>query len=150
MTGLLDTGSQTTLMRQSVLAKQFPEYGVRELPSFIKLKAANGLKIPCLGYAMMDFEIEGHKIAERGVFIVDDEFSSNPLIIGMNVVQACWDVVFKDPDGPLSFSCQNPKFQHAWWEAFAVCWKTTVTTEDGFLGYIWPAQRKGVTVPARS
>lgn len=63
---------------------------------------------------------------------VDNEFSSNPLIIGMNVVQACWDVVFKDPDGPMSFSCQNPKFQHAWREAFAVCRKTTVTTERLF------------------
>lgn len=42
MTDLLDTSSQTTLMRQSVLVKQFPEYSVRELPSFIKLKAANG------------------------------------------------------------------------------------------------------------
>lgn len=58
--------------------------------------------------------------------------------------------MFKDPDGPVSFSCQNPKFQHALREAFAVCRKTTVTTEDGFLGYIWPAQWKGVTVPARS
>lgn len=150
MTGLLDTGSQTTLMRQSVLTKHFPESGVRELPSFIKLKAANGLKIPCLGYAIMDFEIEGHKIPGRGVFIVDDEYSSNTLIIGMNVVRACWDTVFKDPAGPVSFSCQNPKFQRTWREAFAVCRKMTVTTEDGFLGYIWPAQRKGITVPARS
>uniref|UniRef100_A0A668AQP4 Gypsy retrotransposon integrase-like protein 1 n=1 Tax=Myripristis murdjan TaxID=586833 RepID=A0A668AQP4_9TELE len=150
MTGLLDTGSQATLMRQSVLASQFPDYGVKELPSFVRLRAANGLKIPCLGYAMMDFEIEGHKIVERGVFIVDDEFSSNPLIIGMNVVQACWDTVFKGAEGPVSFSCQNPKFQHVWREAFAVCRRTTVTAEDGFLGYIWPARRRGVVVPARS
>lgn len=70
MTGLLDTGSQTTLMRHIVLMEHFPEYGVKEPPSFIILKAANGIKIPCLGYAIMDFEIEGHKIAERGVFIV--------------------------------------------------------------------------------
>lgn len=64
VTGLMDTGSQTTLMRQSVLARQFQEYGVKELPSFVKLKTANNIKIPCLGYAVMDFEIEGHKIAE--------------------------------------------------------------------------------------
>lgn len=124
MTGLLDAGSQTTLMRQSMLMEHFPECE---------------LKIPCLGYAIMDFEIEKHKIAERGVFIVDDDFSSNPLIIGMDVVRACWDVAFKDSKGPVSFSCQNPKSQWVWRKAFAVCQQTTVTTEDGFLGYVWPA-----------
>lgn len=70
---------------------------------------------------MMDFEIEGHKITERGVFIVDDEFS---LIIGMNVVQACLYVVFNGPEVSLSYSCQNLNVQRAWREAFAVCRKT--------------------------
>lgn len=63
----------------------------------IKLKAANGLSIPCLGYATMDFNIEGHNINQCGGLVVEDGFSSNPLIIGMNVVQACWDVVFHNP-----------------------------------------------------
>lgn len=95
----------------------------------------------------MDFVIEGHKINQRGV---ENEFSSNPLIVGMNVVQACWDVMFHNPSGPLSFSCQNPKFQNAWRTAVAACCRTVVTTEDGFLGYVWPSQCQGVTVPARS
>lgn len=150
ITGLLDTGSQTTLIQHSVFAKHFPEYAVKELPSMIKLKAAYGLHITCLGYAIMDFEVEGHKINQRGVFVVEDEFSSNPLIIGMNVVRACWEAVFQNPDGPVSFSCQNTKFQNAWREAFAVCCRTMVISEDGFLGYVWPARRQGVTVPARS
>lgn len=68
----------------------------------------------------------------------------------MNVVRACWDVVFKGPEGPVSFSCQNPKVQRAWREAFAVCRKIAVTAEDGFLGYIWPALQKGVKIPART
>ena len=58
MTALLDTGSQTTLIQQCVFAKHFPEYTVKEIPSMIKLKAANGLRIPCLGYVTIDFEIE--------------------------------------------------------------------------------------------
>lgn len=86
MTGLLDTGSQTTLIQHSVFTQHFPEYEVKELPAMIKLKAANGLCIPCIGYATMDFDIEGHKINQRGVFVVEDEFSSNPLVIGMNVI----------------------------------------------------------------
>lgn len=115
----------------------------------IKLKAANGLRIPCLGYITMDFDIEGHKV-DRGVFVVEDEFSSTPLIIGMNVIRACWDAVFRNVDGPVSFFCKNPKFQNAWREAFAVCRRTMVTTEDGFLGYVCPAHRQGTTIPARS
>ena len=103
-----------------------------------------------VGYVTMDFDVEGHQVNQRGVFIVDDEFSSNPLIIGMNVVQACWDAVNNKHNGPVSFSCQNPKSQNAWRTAFAVCRRTVVTSEDGFLGYVWPASRKGVTVPARS
>lgn len=46
LTGLLDTGSQVTLMQQSLLTRQFPEYGVNDVPSLVQLKAANGLKIP--------------------------------------------------------------------------------------------------------
>ena len=87
MTGLLDTGSQTTLIRHSVFTKHFPEYVVEELPDMIRLKAANGLRIPCQGYVLMDFSIEGHKVGQRGVFIVEDEFSSNTLILGMNVIR---------------------------------------------------------------
>lgn len=69
MTGLLDTGSKTTLIQNCVFVKHFLEY---ELPSVIKLKAANGLRIPCLGCIIMDFEIEGHKINQQGVFVVED------------------------------------------------------------------------------
>lgn len=138
MTGLLDTGSQTTLIRHSVFSHHFPEYEVKELPDMIRLKAANGLIIPCVGYAMMDFNIEGHNVEQRGVFVVEDEFSSNPLIIGMNVVRACWDLVFHNPTG------------NAWRTAFGVCRRTVVTSEDGFLGYIWPSRRQGITIPARS
>lgn len=36
---------------------------------------------------------------------MDDEFSSNPLIICVNMMQACWDVVFKDV---LSLSSRGP------------------------------------------
>lgn len=150
MSGLLDTGSQTTLLRHSVFSQHFPEYTVKELPAMIKLKAANGLHIPCLGYVTMDFVIEGHKLDQRGVFIVKDEFSTNPLIIGMNVVRTCWETVFNNPNGPVSFVCQNTRFQNAWRSAFAVCRRTVLALEDGFMGYIWPACRRGIKIPARS
>lgn len=148
--GLLDTGSQVTLMQQSLFVKHFSEYTVNNVPSYVKLKAANGLKIPCIGYALMDFKIEGVEINQKGVFVVSDECSSNQFIIGMNVIKPCWDVVFHNPEKPLSFSCRSPRSQQAWREAFALCQRTAVTAEDGFRGYVWPAQRRGVRIPARS
>uniref|UniRef100_A0A8C7WZ80 ribonuclease H n=1 Tax=Oryzias sinensis TaxID=183150 RepID=A0A8C7WZ80_9TELE len=146
--GLLDTGSQTTLMQQSVFAQHFLGCEVERPPSLIKLKAVNGLSIPCKGYIITDFVIEGHCIAQRGVFIVEDDFLTNPLIIGMNVVQACWDEVFHN-DGPVSFSCQNPRSQSAWRTAFAMCQRVAVTGKNDFFGHVRLAHRK-VTIPARS
>lgn len=52
--------------------------------------------------------------------------------------------MFHDSNGPVSFSCQNPRFQGAWRTAFALCRKTVVASEDGSLGYVWPARRQGV------
>ncbi|XP_038162776.1 uncharacterized protein LOC119797673 [Cyprinodon tularosa] len=148
--GLLDTGSQVTLMQQSLFLKHFPDCDVNNVPTYVQLKAANGLKIPCIGYALMDFKIEGVEINQKGVFIVTDECSTNPFIIGMNVIRPCWDVVFRNPGKPLSFCCQNPRSQRAWREAFFLCQRTAVATEDEFMGYVWPAQRRGVRIPARS
>ena len=150
MTGLLDTGSQLSIIRHSLFLEHFSNYVVKELPALIKLKAANNVRIPYLGYAMLDFEVEGHKLQPRGVFIVEDESSSNPLLIGMNVVQACWDAVFKGANGPVSFNSPNPKFQSAWRAAFAACRGTEVAAEDGFRGYIRPAYHQRVAIPARS
>ena len=67
MSGLLDTGSQTTLLRhRHSVSQHYSEYMVKDPPAMIKLKAANGLHIPCLGYVTMDFVIEGHEINPQG------------------------------------------------------------------------------------
>ncbi|XP_029967090.1 LOW QUALITY PROTEIN: uncharacterized protein LOC115402705 [Salarias fasciatus] len=58
--------------------------------------------------------------------------------------------VFNNPEKPLSFTCESPRSQQAWREAFALCRRTAVSTEDGFKGYVWPAQRRGFKIPARS
>lgn len=152
LTGLLDTGSQVTLMQQSLLKQHFAGHQVRvgTSPSVLTLKAANGLEIPYIGYAMMDFEIEGLKIPDRGVVIVKDECSSNPLIVGMNVIRACWEQLFRNPERPEPLVCQDPRSQHTWSSAFASYQRIVATREDGFLGYVRPAARRKVCVPARS
>lgn len=148
--GLLDTGSQISIISHSLLSQHFPESEVREPPAMVRIKAANNLHIPYLGYVQLDFDIEGHQIGPRGVFVVEDRSASDPLIIGMNIIQPCWDAVFRNSEGPARLFCKNPKSQSAWNAAFATCRRTGVTTDDGHHGYVWAAHRHGVTIPARS
>uniref|UniRef100_A0AAV2L6M5 Uncharacterized protein n=1 Tax=Knipowitschia caucasica TaxID=637954 RepID=A0AAV2L6M5_KNICA len=97
----------------------------------------------------MDFEVEGVKIPEKGVVIVKDDCSTHPLLIGMNVIGACWDAVFKQ--GKPALSPKRWESQQVWREAFAVCRRTIATPPgDGFLGYVRPASRRPVRVPPKS
>lgn len=64
-------------------------------PSLFRLRAANGLEIPYIGYAVLNLEVEGIKVTERGVVIVEDEKCTHPFVVGMNVIMACWDTLFK-------------------------------------------------------
>lgn len=146
--GLLDTGSQVTLMRQSMLEDKFPSYKLGDAP-LLTLRAANGLEIPYVGYAVLDFEVAGIQLQGRGVVIVKDEFSTNPLIIGMNVISSCWSELFQGPSQSLYF--QSPAEQRVWKKAMATCQRiATRTQEDGFLGYVWPASRHKMWIPPRA
>ena len=146
--GLLDTGSQVTLMQQSMFDEYFPPSRLGRNPLVFKLRAANGLAIPYTGYAVLDLELEGVRVPGRGVVIVQDEHCTHPLIIGMNVVSACWNALFKWPGRG---SVPLPQQQALWRDAFATCRRVdAVTNEDGSLGYVWPVGRQRVRVPARS
>lgn len=70
-----------------------------------------------------------------------DECSSDPFIVGMNVIRPCWDAVFNGSEKLLSFLAIA---------SLTLCWRTASSTEDGFRGYIWPAQRQGVKILAWS
>lgn len=140
--GLLDTGSQVTLMQQTMFEEHFDQAKLGSTPLFFKLRAANGLEIPYTGYAVLDLELEGIKIPGRGVVITKDEHCTHPLIVGMNVVNACWDVLFKRPARPAAFSLSQGKDRTVWRAAFATCRRVqAVMEEDGSLGYVWPASR---------
>ena len=145
--GLFDTGSQVTLMRQSLFAEHFSAK-LATSPLFFSLRAANGLDIPYTGYAVLDLELEGINVPGRGVVVVKDEHCTKPLIIGMNVLNACWHTLFKWP-GKAAFSPMQERA--VWRDAFAACQRVeAVTNEDGSLGYVWPISRQRVRVPARS
>ena len=68
---ILDTGSQVTLFSQSLFQKyvqQEPIHEAGEIP-WLTLKAANGLKLPYIGYAILDFQIGGVVVPEKGVLV---------------------------------------------------------------------------------
>lgn len=58
---LLDTGSQVTMFSQSLFQQHFGVEGIQDPSSipWLTLKAANGLQIPYVGYAVLDFTIGG-------------------------------------------------------------------------------------------
>lgn len=146
--GLLDTGSQVTLMQQSLWEKHFNQAKLGKTPLVFQLRAANDLEIPYTSYAVLDFEV-GVKIPDRGVVIVKDEHCTHPLI-GMNVVTACWDALFKK-SGQFSLPPSLMKNPGAWRDAFATCQRVDVTMAgDGLLGYVRPAARHNIKVPPES
>lgn len=74
-------------------------FGIGEVPHNLTLQAANGLEVPYLGYAIMDFEVGGIQIPARRVVIIEDACLSSPLLLGMNVITACWNAVFNGSEG---------------------------------------------------
>lgn len=136
-------------MAESMFNEHFTQAKLGRTPVLFKLRAANGLEIPYVGYAMLDLEVEGVKIPGRGVVIVRDKDCTQPLIVGMNVVKACWDAFFKRP-GESAPPPQN--FQKPWRDAFATCRRVeaTTATEDGFLGHVRLSGKRPFTVPPNS
>uniref|UniRef100_A0A8C7XN19 ribonuclease H n=1 Tax=Oryzias sinensis TaxID=183150 RepID=A0A8C7XN19_9TELE len=146
--GLLDTGSQVTLMAESMFNEHFSQTRLGKAPLMFKLRAANGLEIPYVGYAILDVEVEGVNIPGRGVVVVKDDDCTQPLIVGMNVVTACQEIFSKLPrESPRP----PQKLGSPWREVFAACQHIEATTaEDGFLGHVRLAGGRPVTVPPNS
>jgi len=137
-------------MQESFLEKYFTQAKLGKDPVFFQLRAANGLEIPYIGYAVLDFEVEGISIPGRGVVVVKDAHCTHPLIIGMNVVTACWNALFKWSGESVSAPPQLTK-QRVWRDAFATCRRVEVTTaENGLLGFVRPARRSNIRVPPKS
>lgn len=88
---MLDTGSQVSLLIQS-LFKRHPEgTGVTRADNvrWLTLCAANGLKIPYIGYAMVDCMVGSVHVLEKGVIIVSDEcLGPKKGILGMNIIKS--------------------------------------------------------------
>ena len=107
MTSLLDTGSMVTTVTEGFFGKHIcPTGDVESTSSWLKLKAANGLDIPYIGYVELDVEVLGKILPKRGILIIKDPHDPStqarkqdiPGLLGMNVIGACKELLTQDHD----------------------------------------------------
>ena len=107
VTCLLDTGSMVTTVTEGFFRKHIcPTGDVESTSSWLKLKAANGLDIPYIGYVELDVEVLGKILPKRGILIIKDPHDPStqarkqdiPGLLGMNVIGACKELLTQDHD----------------------------------------------------
>ncbi|XP_041939766.1 uncharacterized protein LOC121700694 [Alosa sapidissima] len=119
-------GSQVTLFSESLFKNQLQDSVLNTVdkPGWLTLKAANGLQIPYIGYAILDFKVGGIRIPNKGVIIVNDQcLGSDRAVLGMNVITECWREVMQGiHPGVVAFQATvAPAAGTLWKKAFAVC-----------------------------
>lgn len=153
---LLDTGSQVTLMTEDFYRRLFPQQrvGARSDLGWLTLRAANGLEIPYVGYALIDITVGDVKLSQQGVVIAKDgtRGTTDPPILGMNIIGLCWNTLFSNPQGPADFLSTQPRRAcQAWEVAFEDCRRVQASMKTSILqGTLRPAYRNPVKVPAQS
>lgn len=135
---LLDTGSMVTTITQQFYEQYLqPQFQFQLQPcQWLKLKAANGLDIPYLGYLETTIGILGKTLPKMGILVVKN--SSDPAIqsrreqvpglLGINVISSCYHELFLEHGARLF---DSPPIQHAgkvWHRAFSECqlWERTL------------------------
>lgn len=66
---------------------------------WLKLKAANGLALPYIGYAMGQMQVGDIVLKDMGILISESD-PNNPdalPILGMNIIVPCWNALFSEP-----------------------------------------------------
>lgn len=122
----MDTGSQVTLFSETLFKSQLQAtiLNAVEESNWLTLKATNGLQIPYIGYAVLDFKVGGVSIPKKGVIIVEDRcLGSDKAILGMNVISECWKELMQGTHpGVVAFQAAvEPAAGNLWDKAFAVC-----------------------------
>lgn len=91
---------------------------------WLTLRAANGLKIPYVGYALVDCMVGSVHVPGKGVIIVDDEcLGPHKGILGMDIIKPVWPALTQgNHPGLAAFkTILPPAAGKAWDEAFAEC-----------------------------
>ncbi|KAL0154049.1 hypothetical protein M9458_050649 [Cirrhinus mrigala] len=155
---LLDTGSMVTTITQQFYEQYLqPQLQFQLQPcQWLKLKAANGLDIPYLGYLETTIGILGKTLPKMGILVVKNssDFATQsrreqvPGLLGMNIISSCYQELFLEQGARLFEDAPSQHAGKVWQRAFSECqlWERALET-----GYVGPARvQKGpaVRVPA--
>ncbi|CAC5375533.1 unnamed protein product [Mytilus coruscus] len=96
---ILDTGSMVSTISESFFNKMLKSnFELHQDKSWLRLRAANGLDIPYVGYIETDvcLPLFGETIKDRGILILKDSPGVNRKdssgLIGMNIISQCKDL----------------------------------------------------------
>ena len=88
----MDSGSQVTIVNESFFDRHLrSKLGkLEDASTFLKLRAANGLELPFIGYFVVDIEVFGRLVRDRGILVQKNNGSPSTSksvgLLGMNVL----------------------------------------------------------------
>ena len=131
---MLDTGSMVTTLTSHFFHTHLRrQLGPAQPCRWLRLKAANGLSIPYEGYVEVDIVVAGRTLSGMGVLITSPAGNAEqavPGLLGMNVIQHCYDLLRPGVDGVRPESEWDPD----WRRAFSTCRAIQRLPDDGRLG----------------
>ena len=155
---LLDTGSMVTTVTKTFFEQQLQPQFQLQACHWLKLKAANGLDIPYLGYLETTISILGKTLSNMGILVLKDSTDPAmqsrrervPGLLGMNIIGECYRELFLEHGHALF---QSPSIQQAgkaWQQALTVCQRLEQTLETGRVGLARVQKGPAVRIPASS
>lgn len=100
---LIDTGSQVSTLTEGYYNRVLaPRIEKRELTK-LNIVAANGLQVPYVGFVLIDIEIAGTFVKDKGFLIVNDTSGKRTQgVIGMNIIDSVPGVLKRIDPSDLS------------------------------------------------
>jgi len=152
---LVDTGSTVSTLTESFYYQFLKESTNLQTDISIKLKAANGICIPYVGYIEVDMNVMGQNLLNRGVLIVKDSIDSCtrkrkesiPGLLGMNVISAYKSLLVQDFGNQYTEEITKIVENFKLKELFKACDKDE---HSNALGFIKLCASSPVRIPANS
>ncbi len=141
---VLDTWLMVTTIRESFFEKHFKSQGVRLLKRchWLRLKAANGLKIPYKGYMELGIVVLVKTLTQMGLLVVEDpqdepteqQQQAVPGLLRMNIIGRCYRLLFEQFGLSLFELSVLQAASKEWKETFAKCQCIEAANAQRYLG----------------